>query len=594
MKKVGVLFIAFFLVLVVVSAQVNQTANETIEQKAYSCLENKVRNKCTTLNFEEQVFSLLAVSYNSNIQTECKSSLKSKALNNECWPSSGCKIKDTSLALLALNNINEDTNKIENWMDGKKIIPIELEWYLQIDSNVKTQCDITAGAETKTITINEDKKISGSPGSCFSLAYDNYWLRVQNTCIAKNISVKCDQDFISTISYKKTGSNIWNIQSQTKSESASGTTQHQINVHCLSTGLKCNYEDNLWAVLALKQAGEDVSDLMPYIITLAENNPKLFPDSFIYISSASDESLQNIILSQKTQGYWDFFDKGKNYDTALAMLALSESEAESQAKEWLADIQGNDGCWNNGNIRDTGFLLWAGWPKTPSIISGGSSSDSCEPSYYCVSQGECIIEDRQENYDCPGLEVCCSVKPAEETCQDRNGKICSAGETCSVATITLGNEECCLGECEAGVPECENQGNYCRSECFNTEEIISYYDCPTGKMCCKKTQSSGSLLWLWILIILIILVVLGIIFRNQLRIWFFKIKSKFKGSKPSSAKPPYLPYSGTPAGYRRMMPMSPGMKARPGMRAMPASARPKTKTEKELEETMSKLKSMSS
>jgi len=570
MKKIGVLISVFLFVLLL--ATLISAAENTTEEKAISCLENKVKDKCSSLNLEQQAFTLLAIS-------KCKDELKKQSNNNECYPSSGCKIKDTSLAILALKHAGTDTKKAEDWLLSKKKIPSDLEWYLEIDSSQATTCKISDGA-TKTISIDENKKISGDTGTCFSLANNNYWLKIKSSCFNKNITVSCDKGFISTLLYKKTASNIWHVSSDVKSDSSGGKTEHQVESYCFSVSGECNYEDNLWASLALTKTNHKIKTFLPYLIIFSEDNENLFPSSFLYLVTSYDEYL-NQILSLQKDGYWKL--NQEYYDTALALLALSESDAESQAKDWLSQVQGTDGCWNSGNIRDTAFLLWAGWPKAPSPPPPDTTN--CEPTYYCMSTGECdeVEGNVLRNYYCSGLKVCCDKPKKQETCKDKGGLVCETGKTCSEATIsTSDEEECCLADCEAETTKCEEAGYNCRTSCLDTEESVSY-DCESGKTCCKvKVPVGKSYWWVWLLAILIVLVILGIIFRNRLRVLIFKLRGGFKSGEVTKTRP-YFPPGSAPVGLRRMIP--------------PAISRPliktATKTDKELEETLKKLREMS-
>jgi len=582
MKKTGALILILLVSLVssiIVSAQ-NDTL--TIEEKAISCLENKIEDKCSELALEEQVFSLLAVG-------KCKSELKEKSKDNECWPSPSCEIKETALAILALDYEGDETGKAEKWLLNHNTTSSDLEWYLEIDSSGETKCTISANEASRTITINEDKTISGNPGNCFSLAYNNYWLRIENNCLKKDFTVSCDRDFISTLLYKESLSSVWHISSEIESASAGGVTEHKVDCYCFSTSSECDYEGSLWAALALQKTDNEISGFLPYLIALAEDseNEKFFPSAFLYILTNSEEYLQKIIALQEGNGYWDLGEKGKHYDTALALLSLPESEAEILAKTWLEETQDSGGCWNN-NIRDTGFLLWTGWPREPTITPG-ISKDYCEDfNYYCTTKGECdrVQGSVLDNFYCPGLKICCDTPPLEKTCQEKEGVICPSGQVCDISVISASDtNECCLGNCKPELYECEQYNYFCRASCLDDEEE-TLLDCPSGKVCCKeKIKPEKSYWWIWLLVVLIILVILGIVFKDNLRIWIFKLKGRFGKGPTMKGRPPFPP-TAAPGGLRRMIPIT-------APRPAPTKiARPKgkTKTEKELEETLKKLK----
>lgn len=518
MKKIGILLVAIFLTLVIVSAQ--NVTEQAIGEKAYSCLEEKLGDNCGNSNSVEQIaFSILAIADNCGTQSDCKSALLNKQKTNNCWGN----IKETSLAIIALDYIGQNTeDEKECLLDNKKTAG--LEWYLEIDSASQTACSLTGGG---SININENKKISGSVGSCFSLAYDGYWLEIKNSCLDRNLTVSCDKDFMSTLLYKKSGSNVWHVSSDVKSASAGGKTEHSVKSYCFGTS-GCDYESSLWATLALSRTEESVSEFLPYLVAFAEDNGKYFPSAFLHILKSEEEYLSDILLEQETQGYWKL-DNNEYYDTALALLAISESEAESLAEQWLEENQGTKGCWHSDNIRDTAFILWAIYPRTPCSANGGAENYCQDYDYYCVSQGQCneVNGSVLGNFYCPGLKICCD-KPALE-------------------------EE--VEEPEEEAPE---------------EEYV------------PLPEEGASHWWIWLLAILIILAILGIIFRNNLRVLIWKFKNKFKKGPVITTRPRFPPAAAS--GLRRM----------PGR---PVARRPvtgvKSVVERELDETLRKLREMS-
>ncbi|MCX6748911.1 MAG: hypothetical protein NT076_04875 [Candidatus Pacearchaeota archaeon] len=587
MKKIGAVLILFlFLIsLTLVSAAANET-----DEKAIACLESKLGNNCGNSDSVEQLsFSLLAMGHESSVQSACRSALKSKTSSLGCLPSSSCNIKDTSLALLALSSIGENTDNLESWISSHNRTT-DLEWYLEIDSSSATSCTISYDSNDYTISIAENKKISGSPGNCLALAYDNYWLRINSNCINTEFTISCDQSFISTLLYKRPSSNIWYISSDVQSSTSGGTTNHKVSSLCLGIS-SCSYEDTLLAVLALQKAGVEIKPYLPYLISYASDNTKYSSYSLLYFITNSNEYLANTLSQQKSQGYWDLGSDQKFYDTALALLAISDAP-ETKAKNWLAQNQGTDGCWNSGNIRDTAALIWGGWPRTAATVT---ETASCSGTGYCMSSGECYDAGGNilKNFLCSGVQVCCDKQVAEKTCQEKSGIICSSGKECSVAEVSASNTNyCCVGTCEEPVttPECEQNSYSCRSSCLDGEETSSLA-CGSGKTCCKPSTStpSGSSWWIWILVILIILVALAIIFRKRIQVWWFNRKHKIGESKVTQTRPGFPPYSA----LRPMMP-------RPPVRPQPAQARPaarppapKSKTDSELEATLKKLREMS-
>ena len=109
---------------------------------------------------------------------------------------------------------------------------------------------------------------------------------------------------------------------------------------------------------------------MPYLITLKDDptNQIYIPESFLYYLTGKFRT--ELLLKQRASSYWE--ESGNRYyDTAFALLPFGyESPNEkSGSKSWLLSVQLRSGCWNNGNIKDTAFLLYSIWPKTPSFAS---------------------------------------------------------------------------------------------------------------------------------------------------------------------------------------------------------------------------------
>src|SRR3989344_1397993 len=255
MKKAGVLILLVSLILVL-SLMLASAQNQTIEEKAYNCLKAKLGDDCGKSNSVEQLaFSLLAISDNSAKQSQCKSSLLDKQKADNSFGT----IKETSLAIIALEYINHNTDASENYLLEKKKIS-NLEWYLEMDSSEATQCEVSG----TTVNIDVNKKITSlSSTSCFTKAFGDYWLKIDNNCIEKDIEVSCDKSFISTLIYKKSGSNVWHVTSDIQLASAKEKTSHKINSYCFSSTDSCDYEGSLWSALALQTTSNQISEFLP-------------------------------------------------------------------------------------------------------------------------------------------------------------------------------------------------------------------------------------------------------------------------------------------------------------------------------------------
>lgn len=602
MKKGGLLILSLFLMLSIslVSAQVNSSEETARVNEAYSCLTDKVSGNCASLTAEEKAFSLLSIN-------QCQSELLSDSLNSgECWSSAGsstCNLKTTAQAVLALDSKSASASKAETWLLSQNRTPTELVWYLEIEASAPTTCNIQYGGETDTITINEEKKINSNAGSCLLLAQDDYWLRVSPTCYDMEFTVSCDQAFLTTTLFKKSTSSTIHVSEKTSSAASGGSTKEKVESYCFAENNLCDYEGSLWSALVLNAAGEDISAYLPYLITLADENPRFLPEAFLYMLTQDTEYKTSLLLKQKSNQWWA--ESGDRYfDTALALYPFHDEDVSEKetSKEWLLGSQDSEGCWG-GNVRNTGFILASVWPKT----FGGTGTpelDDCEDAgFFCTPTGACEGDILSE-YSCPSaLSKCCDTPVPLETCSELGGEICSSNQICTGGTEqeaadTRSSEVCCVeGSCNVRKEssQCESNLGVCRSGICNSNEETAPYSCDfSGDVCCvlEKEGPGGNYLWIWILVILIILVVVGIIFRNKLRMFWMRIKPGKSKPGPGPRRPPHL----FPPPTRRPVPrfperriLLPGPQQPPSRR--PAPRRP-SRAQKELDDVLKKLKDM--
>jgi hypothetical protein len=354
--------------------------------------------------------------------------------------------------------------------------------------------------------------------------------------------------------------------------------------------------------------GEDNSRFLPYLLALADDNTRFFPSTFLYILAGGDDQYNLIIQEQKQGKYWEVAGTrdGRYYDTSLAMMALNGKEAAEldNAKAYLASIQTKEGCWNSNNIRDSAFILYSGWTKSVPSVGEVSSPPDCEPQFSCENIFDCehaggIIE---SNYAC--LEIgksCCSIAVAQQTCSQMNGILCGTEKVCQGGRVEDSAEgSCCFGSCVAIAKDlCTPAGGTCLASCGESEQESTELSCSNaGEKCC--VAKAGSSLWIWIviLIILIALVALAIIYRDKVKVLWFRLKEKLKekfGKKKAAAAPqagarpgaPFMPFARPMLPQPRMMPPQ----TRPVV-PIRAPIRPVAR-DKEMEEALRKLREMS-
>jgi hypothetical protein len=608
-KSVSLILITLLLaVSFVIADNGNETATQDPIDLAYSCLREKIDDAgCDRLPIESKIFSVLATG-------KCKNELIADSQNDECWPSGGCNIKSTAQAILALDKTSSDTEKAREWLLKQSGTPEDMMWYLQIDSNKETNCRIKYDESEYSTGIRADKTIISGAGACLTIETGRpWWLKISSNCLDKEFEISCDEGFTTSLLFRREGSLVYYVSENTHSSSADGMTKEKINSLCFKQGGRCDYEGTLWAALVLNYVGEATNSYLSYLVALAGDNSEHLPESFLYGITGYADFRINLLGKQRANQYWE--DSGRRYyDTPVALMNLADEPLEkTNTKNWLLKIQRGDGCWDGGNILSNAFILYSIWPKRVEV-SDVSDSDTvdCEQdgNFYCMSRIDCPADKILSNtYQCSGTQVCCEVQKQIPTCSELEGEICNPQQTRCVggdfmeASGLSSGERCCVnGYCSepAPIPECEIRGGTCLSFCGSSEKEEDY-ECDSGVCCIPVTQKEGGLGWLWIVILLILigLVVLGIIFRERLRPFWFKLKSKFpwRGGKSGEN-------SGTFSSGPRRPPGAPGItnpsstipyRGFPQKRILPVSRKPLEKRKglsKEHDEILKKLKEM--
>ena len=373
MKKKRILLVLVMLAVILVSA--NLVLADDNLTKSYDCLRQKIseRGGYSSLTNEEKAFSLLALSPNATEQILLKTAIYSSLQPSNCLSegtdtSGSCSLKSTGISLVALLSTGENASQIESWLLSQTSMDSNTEWYLEIDSEI-AKCDIYSGNSLKgTITLDKDKKISGSLSGCFSYdfggSFDGYWLKIDPACYNENITTVCNDTFVTSLIYKKSDSNVYYIPNTASSAGAGGKTYEKVNAFCFGT---CSdYEGSLWATTALKQKNNDIEKFKPYLYTSAQNNQNLLPSAFLYFISDSgtkDYYKKELLNKRASIGtYWQpSSELLKNYYTSLAVWILGKDTTDaSAARDYLKEQlkTSTNGCLAD-SIRDTAFALFA-------------------------------------------------------------------------------------------------------------------------------------------------------------------------------------------------------------------------------------------
>jgi hypothetical protein len=359
-KKVVFVFSLAVFMLLVGSVY---AADETNVNRAMNCSDDLVAQK--SLSLEEAIFASLANIPDDKIATKIE---EEKSSSEDCWPSSGCTLKDTAqVAILKLEDGENATGMID-WLKSQTGGSDDLTWYLQVisDNNGAAECIVNYEGDDYDVDIGSDMKLSGNPGGCLDLSRDLYKMEIRSDCLDQEFAVSCNSSFKTNLLYEKTEGDALFVSAETHSGSGQGSwTYESITAKCFQTGGECDYEGSLWAATALYAALEDTSDYAPYLRALSRDNRQYLPYAFLQAILAADTTHYNELVSNvRTRpegGYWEASNTAYNryYDTALAMMAFGGEDASeirnANTIEYLFENQDESGCWNNNNLRDTAF-----------------------------------------------------------------------------------------------------------------------------------------------------------------------------------------------------------------------------------------------
>jgi len=291
-------------------------------------LMQKSKEKQITINTVNSGFSYLSQQQNSdgsfqNIQT---TSLAALALKNNypiksnnaidyliesqdvtgCYPNNNCNVKDTSFALIALNEFNENIIKTKNWLkDASNNFDLGT-WSLILDST-NIECilngeNVTQG--TYPITSTE-------------------------------ILLGCDEEVTLTLNHLYLG-NTYEIFSETTTSKIYTID----NSECYGINYKseCDYESTGYAVWALKEIGEN-----PSTIYLQDNpsDTQTLHHALLYLTTNNQYSFDWLLNNLQTN-YWSsqsasLSQTPDNYITSFAAYALKTNSVYQDIKDYLQD-----------------------------------------------------------------------------------------------------------------------------------------------------------------------------------------------------------------------------------------------------------------
>ncbi len=532
--------------------------NASVSEEGYDCLNDKIEDEsCSELSLDELIFSVLATG-------SCGDTLVGLSQNKsegECFGDGDiCSVKKTAQASLALKQTGKNIRPYINWLFSQKKHETSLDWYIKIKADKGTNCSIKNSKGEFSFEVGDyDRITSSGSNNCFSIDNSEHWLNVKKSCSEEEFSVECDNDF--SLSFMFETASVWNVLDNTETISSGDNYTGQINSYCFKESMRrddCNYESTLWTSLLLSVEGEVFSDYLPYLSGMKAGEKKYLPDSFLYYMTGDWDYYTSILtLQNPRRGFWR--ESGDEYyDTSVALLPFPNDKnltAKKNATQWLEEVQGDEGCWDNGDIKNTAFLLFSVWPQILDIPQNENKSYCQDQGYYCMPSSTCANVEGEVINDslCSGLDVCCTKPRPVPSCEEAGGIFCSQDKVCSESVLRdisdySSDKICCTGNCvnqteepktepeEPTTSECEDFGGTCRDDCLDDETLDADYSCisSTKKCCMSEDKDSSLFIWIIIIIILLGLGVLGYVYRKKISVF---VKEKFgKGKKNASQR----------------------------------------------------------
>ena len=453
--------------------------------------------------------------------------LKKRENENHCWPKEGCRVKDTSLATLALSLSGQDVTEEVKWLKESKIsIGNKGEWWIVLKSNVNGTCTTTYNTKTKNFDIQDD---------IIKQARGQYHINLVdidpniNRVVTPKISVDCSTmpNVVIALVYKA-DSNTYFIQ-----ESQSVTnTELIVNNACYPSSRKtnsCDFESTAFATWALLELQNDADKENLGTTIYLESAVKqgdsiqlaLLNRILLKLSNVQQSFLDSLIEKQGADGSFN----NDVYATALSLIGLQgtdRTENVARAADYLTRRVGKDGSWNR-DVRNTAFALLAlhgldlGRRDVKPLDGSSAKREICGNG---IDDNHNGIEDCGEN-DCVDDQGCKCVNNKQDgdelgiDCGGNCGNKCPEPATDTTATGCTLDTDCDSGEsCQSGI---------CIIKSDNNVNPI-----PT-------TEDSGSSWWIWLLIILIILLLgFGIFYIKYVKTGKVSLKDLFKKKKTQS------------------------------------------------------------
>ncbi|MFH1592520.1 MAG: hypothetical protein ABIB47_04095 [Candidatus Woesearchaeota archaeon] len=337
--------------------------------------------------------------------------------NGDCWPSGGCDIQDTALALITESRIGlnlgdgrssqEIRDAVRDWfIQQQSLASLSGTWILQIVTTDSGTCDLRY---TKRGEAESEVRLNVDAGRItYGRCEDQTFFILggpSNNCLGTNLASKPSTlvDVSCVTSLPNAEISLIYLEGNTFyliSEPQIGRAVMRIN-----NGFFGNKLNTLYADWALKSINSKVNSLI-YLRKNAENT--VVDNALLYLSTLDNAYINNLITLQSNFGG---FDDANDFENGLAGLALKTSGQTARLellKSSLGTKQRPDGSWM-GDAKTTAMILYG-------VFEGGNVPEPL-PAPSCDEQDGFLCD--ADEY-CPGDElessdvgICCDVECSE-------------------------------------------------------------------------------------------------------------------------------------------------------------------------------------
>ncbi|MBS3090485.1 hypothetical protein J4433_01810 [Candidatus Pacearchaeota archaeon] len=298
----------------------------------YQSLIQTVKSKWPS-SIDENALSLMALSYDDALVSAGRAVLMSKSKDGgECWPKASCNVKETSLAIMALDKMNIAV-KTEWLVDSQNNLDLGL-WNLQINSASQQECKLLINTESQTLNLSQST--------------NTIELDLKSKPETASIKVNC-----SIVSGKIIHTYLGRITEFPMQIQSNEAGIELNNKKCFGAGYRseCDSESTAYAVLALKSIDAEKTKAVEWLKKNAQTTKE--KSIVLYLSSSSD--IENwLVNNQHSSGYSSSkslleSQQADFESTVFAALALKKEKKTAEygkAETWLKDN------FVNANLKD--------------------------------------------------------------------------------------------------------------------------------------------------------------------------------------------------------------------------------------------------